>query len=269
MRKLLIVLSVFLLMSIAACNLSIQKEIESVVKEEEETVTKEEEETVTKEEANNYTIEYYDDIDATIPAEKTTQAVSGVETMLLSIDELEFDTDDRSFAGWRLYRDMDNTWYLRCPDGKSRWMPLENGKLQNGYSYSLRADGSTTTSPTSEGKLKLYAQWGYAYTIEYYPDVDSELPSDETTEAMSGTKVTFLTIEELGFGTDEDSFAGWRLYRDFDDKWYVKNADGESLWYSLEGDTLPEGFSYSLRRDGSTTTWPTMGGILRLYAQWD
>ena len=75
MRKLLIVLSVFLLMSIAACNLSIQKEIESVVKEEEETVTKEEEETVTKEEANNYTIEYYDDIEATIPAEKTRQAV--------------------------------------------------------------------------------------------------------------------------------------------------------------------------------------------------
>ncbi len=262
MKKLLLVCGISLLMCITACISPVQKgEIESV-NEEDESVSVEEE-------VNNYTIEYYDDIDATIPAEKTTQAVSGVKTTLLSVDELGFDKVNRSFAGWRLYRDLDNTWYLRCPDGKSRWLSLENGELPNGYSYSLREDGSTTTSPTTGGKLKLYAQWGYSYTIEYYPDIDSESPSDYTTNAMSGSEVTFLTIEELGFGTDEDSFEGWRLYRDSDNKWYVKNADGNSLWYSLEDNKLPEGYSYSLRNDGSTTTWPTMGGVLRLYAQWD
>ena len=219
-------------------------------------------------ESGEYIIEYYDDIKSEVPSEMTTKAISGEETKLLSLEELGFSKDGYVFHGWRINRDSDGKWFLRDDKGESHWYDLENGELPEGYSYNLRKDGGTLTSPTTGGKVRLYAEWSSVYKVLYYADVDSFVPSDQTTTGVYGQETKLLTTRELGFSKNGYVFEGWRLYRESDGAWFVKDAETTASWEVLENGELPDGWTFALRNDGGTLIAPTQSGNVCLYAQW-
>ena len=217
---------------------------------------------------NNYTIEYYPDVDSSEASSETTLAIAGQETKLLTIEELGFSKDGYGFLGWRINRETDDKWFLRDSNKKSGWYSLVNGKLPEGYTFDLRGDGGVLIKPATEGTVRLFAYWGPKYYIEYYADIDSEEPSSITTEGICGKWTTIETLENLGYDDTDDTFVGWRINRSIDDKWYLKDPNGKSDWYSLEDGELPTGYTFNYRDDGAKFWAPTSSGEVKLYAEW-
>jgi hypothetical protein len=221
------------------------------------------------EEKMTFTLQYYPDVDSETPSEKTTEAVYGEETPILSVEELGFTKEGYGFLGWREMREVDGKWYVQDAKGKKDWIEVKDGKLPKGYSYVLRRDGDKVTTAAKKGIVRLYAEWGIVYTIQYYPDVDSETPSDIVTTAVSGIWTPTETIEHLGFAQDGKKFVGWRVYRESDEKWSVISPEDKNVWTVLEDGDLPEGYKYHYREDGGKLLNPTTKGIVRMYAEWE
>lgn len=217
---------------------------------------------------DSYRILYYSTIDAETPSDTSTIAISGQETEIESVASLGFD-NGIIFEGWRLYREVDDKWLLKDSKGKTKWMPLDNGQLPYGYCFDLRTDKCKLVKPTKNGIIKLFAQWGGdEFTGVYHLDLSSEA-SSLITNAPYGTKTTSLTIADLGFRMKQAKFVGWRLYRELDNKWSAKNGKGEVEWVNLKDGKLPEGYTYSLYKDGFPWIKATTSGIVHAYATWE
>ena len=107
-----------------------------------------------------YTIQYYIDDKADKPSDKTTTVKYGEKTPVLTIKELGFTKEGKKFAGWKVYREADDTWSLRTiKDKKQSWKTVVDGKLPDGYEYKLHGDGSPSVMATKSGSIKLYATW--------------------------------------------------------------------------------------------------------------
>ena len=239
---------------------------------DDETESEDEEETLAEEEgvqaeAHEYNIYYYESIDAAEPSDQVTVAVYGTKTKILTIDELGFAQEGKVFEGWRMYRAMDNKWYLRNDNGKNHWTALEDGNLPEGTHWMLRKNGASLTKPAKEGDIYLYAQWGgESFEVFYHEDEDSEA-SVYTTVVPYGEKTATITIADLGFGQEGKEFAGWKAYREIDNKWYaVKN--GKERWVKLTGGELPEGYKFVLLKDGRNLSKAATSGAVHLYGQW-
>ena len=215
-----------------------------------------------------YRITYYPDVDSDVPSEISSEAVAGIDTTICTIQELGFSKEGYVFEGWRLYRESDDAWYLRNEKGKGVWASLENGELPAGCHYALRGDGATLTAPTKEGLVRLYAQWGgKSFTVVYHPD-DNSPALDRTQEITYGESTAMLTLEELGIQKENAAFKGWKLYREIDGRWRVKNAEGKGSWGRLSNSEPAEGYKFSLFSDGQTLKTATTSGIVHAYAQW-
>ena len=60
-------------------------------------------------------------------------------------------------------------------------------------------------------------------------------------------------------------FVGWKVYRDYDKKWYVKDANGNRYWAT----SVPAGGDYALYVDGERIAKTTVNGTTAyFYAQW-
>ena len=231
---------------------------ENLIEENDETQT----------DAHEYIIYYYEDIDADEPSDQSTTAIYGTGIRIMTIDELGFSNAEEFFEGWRLYREMDDKWYVRSPKGKIGWRELENGQLPEGYVFQLRKNGGVLTQPAPEGNVRLYAQWGgEEFTVVYHEDNDSKA-LDMTTTITYGELTPLYYVSDLGIEKDGKEFAGWVLYREIDDKWYVKNEDGKGSWIELEDGELPKGYSYYICSDGAKLTKAATSGIVHAYAQW-
>lgn len=248
--------------------LSDNQETESVAIAEESNEAEENNEN--EKEDKEYTIEYYQDTESTKPFSETTIGRVGEKVTIKTIKELGYSKEGYGFLGWKVYRVDDDKWLLKKKNsGDSEWRSLEGGKLPKGYSFRLLTEGRDLNQKSTDGVIRLYADWGVMYTIKYYPNVDSEDSEAITRDAVRGLLTDCETISDLGFNKEGYTFIGWRLYREIDDKWFLVNENGESGWYELEEGELPSGYSFSYREDGSQLRAPTTEGAVRLYAEWE
>lgn len=70
-------------------------------------------------------------------------------------------------------------------------------------------------------------------------------------------------LSACAFKMTGHSFAGWRAYRDCDNKWRGYNPDGKDGWYPQN-----QIITYYLYGDGSTMKTTAPHGTVYLYAQW-
>ena len=106
-------------------------------------------------EKNKFIVYYHIDEDEE-PSDQITEVEYGVNTAILSINQLNFSKPGYSFTGWKAYRTVDNSWRVISPDNKSNWnrvVPFE----WNFYIYPSDALIAKTTSPGTE--VHLYACW--------------------------------------------------------------------------------------------------------------
>ena len=108
------------------------------------------------------------------------------------------------------------------------------------------------------------------FTTQYYIDENASTPSEKTTLVKYDEKTKIYTIEELGFSKEGQHFKGWMIYRDSDNKWYVKNKkNNKTTWIEKDGDSLPNDYEYDLRNDGGTLRKASKSGIVKLFGVWE
>ena len=100
---------------------------------------------------------------------------------------------------------------------------------------------------------------GSTFSVKYYSDDDAEA-SPIITDVVYGVSTKTKTVSELGFSTENRRFLGWKVFRDYDNKWKVKDADGKESWAS----EVPEGGSYRLFSNGVSLTSTSPAGV-RIY----
>ena len=236
------------------------------------TATEDEEFTLSSQETaepgTTYQIMYFRDVDTVGAPNYTMTATAGVHTPIALIEDLGFTKEGYVFEGWRLYRDADDSWYLRNPKGGGVWVHLQDGTLPEGYHYALRTDGMDLIAPTQEGAVRLYAQWGgVSFMVAYHKDDKS--PALELRQYVTyGEDNHMLSLEELGIKTGHKTFKGWKLYRELDNRWRMKDSEGKGSWERLEHGAPPAGFEFSLFPDQSILKTATTSGVVHAYAQW-
>ena len=214
-------------------------------------------------EAVSFTIKYHE-TDTAAASATTSEVIYGYTQKSLTAAELGFIQTGKKFRGWKVYREYDGKWYVKDANGKVSWAT----SVPSGGSYALYVDGETVARTGAVGTtVHFYAQWDTtsAFTIKYYQSEDSAA-SDKTSSVTYGVSQASLTVEELGFGPSQMKFVGWRVFRDYDNKWYVKDANGSAYWAT----SVPSGGSYALYRNGESVGKTTVAGTTaHFYAQWE
>ncbi len=219
--------------------------------------------------AETYTVEYYPDVNSTLPIEIQKDFVSGEKTKIRTIEELGLKSEEQIFEGWRLYRESDGKWFLKDRQGDSSWRELVNGSLPVGYCFDFRGDGDILISPTDKGVVKLYAQWGgQSFTVQYHMDSNSEA-NETITEVNYGEETPSMALADLNMDETGAVFKGWRLFREIDNKWNVKSDNGRSQWINLKKGKLPESFRFSIFKEKFPLVKAATSGIVHAYAEWE
>lgn len=214
----------------------------------------------------SYTVRYHASTDAEALQESTAVG-RGTPTPTLTPSELGLGNGSSAFAGWRCYRDMDGAWWATLPDGKRDWVKESGGRLPDGCAYALLPAGYESAWTTSTGTAHFYATWKDSYAVGYRQSA-ADAPSGVTTQVAYGKSAATETVSSLGFNMDGKAFAGWRCFRDSDQKWWATLPGGKAGWVSMENGALPEGCSFRLLPDGWETGWSTKSGAVELVATW-
>ncbi|MBO4767707.1 MAG: InlB B-repeat-containing protein, partial [Lachnospiraceae bacterium] len=214
-------------------------------------------------EADTFTVNYYSADDAEAST-RTSTVTYGVSQKTLTISELGFSKSGSEFAGWKVYRDYDNKWYVKDANGSKYWAT----SVPAGGDYALYVNGESVGRTTVAGTTAhFYAQWKPAstFTIQYHV-ANNQASSPMTTTVTYGVSQKTLTIEELGFERNGQRFIGWTVYREYDGKWSVKNPDGSTFWgtQQFSGGT---GFNLYVNGESVSRTAPA-GTVVHMYAQW-
>lgn len=127
--------------------------------------------------------------------------------------------------------------------------------MQSGYKWISRFD--------------FYATWKEpaSYTIRYHGS-DATPADARTTRIVVGTPTATLTSSALGFSGGPMAFAGRKAHRDCDDAWFVIDAAGNGRWAKLDGEALPEGWSFYRYVDGGKVSGTAPSGNVDFYATW-
>lgn len=214
----------------------------------------------------SYTVRYHASTDAEA-LQESTAVERGTPTPTLTPSELGLGNGSSAFAGWRCYRDMDGSWWATLPDGKRDWVKESGGRLPDGCAYALLPAGYESAWTTSTGTAHFYATWKDSYAVGYRQSA-ADAPSGVTTQVAYGKSAATETVSSLGFNMDGKAFAGWRCFRDSDQKWWATLPGGKAGWVSMENGALPEGCSFRLLPDGWETGWSTKSGAVELVATW-
>ena len=214
----------------------------------------------------SYTVRYHASTDAEA-LQESTAVERGTPTPTLTPSELGLGNGSSAFAGWRCYRDMDGAWWATLPDGKRDWVKESGGRLPDGCAYALLPAGYESAWTTSTGTAHFYATWKDSYAVGYRQSA-ADAPSGVTTQVAYGKSAATETVSSLGFNMDGKAFAGWRCFRDSDQKWWATLPGGKAGWVSMENGALPEGCSYRLLPDKWKSAWSASTGCVQLYAVW-
>ena len=107
---------------------------------------------------NKYTIRYHLD-EASSASSKKTTIKYGELTKSLTTSELNFAKSGKTFAGWKAYREMDDSWYAVDSAGNKKFVKLVNGKLPAGYVYAYYSNGAKTSRIAYNGNVHFYGTW--------------------------------------------------------------------------------------------------------------
>lgn len=107
---------------------------------------------------NAYTVNYHIDENSSASS-KTTKVTYGKKTTLLTTKQLGFSKSGKTFAGWKAYRENDDTWYVKNSEGVKEFKKLSNGKLPKGYTFVKYKDGGVTNTFAKTGNAHFYATW--------------------------------------------------------------------------------------------------------------
>ena len=209
----------------------------------------------------DFTVKYYQ-TDNAASSPKTSTVTYGVSQKTLTISELGFSQSGKHFKGWKVYRDYDNKWYVKDANGSKYWAT----SVPSGGDYALYVNGESVGKTTVAGTTAyFYAQWeADTFTVKYY-QTDNAAASTRTSTVTYGVSQKTLTISELGFSQSGSEFAGWKVYRDYDNKWYVKDKNGNKYWST----SVPSGGDYALYVNGESVGKTTVAGTTaHFYAQW-
>lgn len=105
-----------------------------------------------------FTVKYHCD-DTIAASDKTTTVNVGTLTPTLTLSELGFSNDGKTFAGWKAYREVDDTWYMKDSNGNKAYKKLVNGELPEGHSFILYKNGESVKATAPSGFVHFYAQW--------------------------------------------------------------------------------------------------------------
>ena len=218
--------------------------------------------------SKDFVVAYHAD-DNSAELSTKTKVPYGVSTKTKKTGELGIKRSDSIFTGWKAYRDMDDKWLLKDSNGKQSWMNLVKGDLPAGYEFSLLKDGVSLAKTSAGGTVHFYAQWkSKDFTVAYHETDNSDVLS-VTTTVPYGVSTRTKTISDLGLESNGKVFIGWKGYRDMDDKWLLKDGNGNQSWMNLNKGNLPAGYEYSLLKDGVSLAKTSAGGTVHLYGQWN
>ena len=118
------------------------------------------------------------------------------------------------------------------------------------------------------GNTHFYGQWQEnSFTVNYHIDENSPASSLKTV-VKYGTWTKTLTTTELGFSKKGLKFAGWKGYREIDNKWYVQDSNGKKQWITLTNGKLPAGYSFYIYKDGQQVMALAKSGNTHFYGTW-
>jgi hypothetical protein len=213
--------------------------------------------------ANTFTVKYHQ-TDTAAASSQISTVTYGVSQKTLTVETLGFQQSGKRFKGWKVWRDYDNKWYVKDSSGSKYWATA----VPAGGDYALYVNGESVGKTTVAGTTAhFYAQWesNNAFTVKYYL-TDNSSASNQTSTVVYGVSQKTLTIEALGFIQAGKKFKGWKVYRDYDNKWYVKDSTGKSYWAT----SVPTGGSYALYVNGESVGKTTVAGTTAyFYAQWE
>ena len=215
-----------------------------------------------------YTVKYHLD-DNSAASSKSTTVTYGKLTPTLSISDLGFSKANQVFKGWKAYREVDDTWYVKDSNGKNSFKKLVNGQLPAGHSFVLYKNGESVKATAQSGIVHFYAQWEQRqFTVKYHQD-DNSAASSKSTTVNYGTLTPTLSISELGFSKANFIFKGWKAYRESDDTWFMKDSNGKNSFKKLVNGQLPAGHAFVLYKNGESVKATAPSGNVHFYAQWE
>ncbi|MBQ6165625.1 MAG: hypothetical protein IJK23_14230 [Clostridia bacterium] len=107
-----------------------------------------------------------------------------------------------------------------------------------------------------------------AYTVKYHSTASSAA-SGTVTKVKYGVSTKTKTVEQLKFSVSGKTFAGWRVYREYDGKWAATKTGSDKLeWVALTNGKLPSGYSYKLYENGESVAKTAPSGVVHFYGQW-
>lgn len=215
---------------------------------------------------SQYSVQYHASLG--IPAaQQSTDVEVGSPTLTLTPSELGFTNGDSAFLGWRCYRDENGTWWANLPNGTCGWVKESSGQLPTGCTYALLPSGFRSTRTAESGSAHFFAVWKGSYTLGYRQSA-AEPPSAVTTDVTHGISTETESVSDLGFEMNGNDFAGWRCFRDIDQKWWATLPNGNADWVALENGRLPEGYRFRLLPNRWQTGWSAGSGAVELVATW-
>ena len=130
----------------------------------------------------------------------------------------------------------------------------------------LEKNGNTTavTGKVQEEKKQNAEK---RYTVYYHID-DMAAPHPESTQVKYGTLTKTKTVDELGFKKENRTFAGWRVYRELDETWFLKDSNGKNSFKKPINGLIPADHTFVLYKDGEAVKYTAQSGIVHFYAQW-
>ncbi len=109
---------------------------------------------------------------------------------------------------------------------------------------------------------------GSSIVVRYYMDDASDC-SPLYNIFMFGNPTVLCKLSELGFDKSNKKFLGWKIFRRYDNSWYVRSDSGEMSWVQAVNGILPPGTEYVLHKDGLILSKPVEYGEIHLVAVWE
>ena len=220
-----------------------------------------------------YSVKYHE-TDSSAIAYTETGRVNGSNTETTDYKNFGWQEYGRAFKGWYVCRESDGKYLLKNSVGKVEWKGLEGNALPSGYSYALYSNKSKMNAPAAvpNDVIHFYGQWvdPAGFTVVYHEDNNAAGTTGAYIPYANVDNIKTKTIQELGYSTDTRAFKGWRIYREIDGKWLVKDkSSGGVLWQALENGQLDSNYEYNLNGNGTVLKTPATSGKVHLYAQWE
>ncbi|MCR5782501.1 MAG: hypothetical protein K6G90_07150 [Clostridia bacterium] len=178
-----------------------------------------------------YNILYYQE-EGSLKQSSTKTAVSfNHKTSTAKIEDLtDINKAGYVFKGWHVYRDYDDTWYMKNKStGEKYWLPMKDGKEPDGFVRGVYKSGTEVSRTAPYGNVYFYGTWTpKTITVQYD---NGKIISTQKQKPVYGDGTKVLTADALGSDFKKTGYTlnGWRVRKD--GKWLVRNTSTKKLYW--------------------------------------